>query len=88
MLREGGIRLAQSAFVIWIALTLNFALPRMAPGDPLAYLVGHEVGPASIAMGIFTKEEVATFRKCEDFLWTVRCFLHFYTGRAEELLTF
>jgi [protein-PII] uridylyltransferase len=52
------------------------------------YLVGHEVGPASVAMGIFTKEEVATFRKCEDFLWTVRCFLHFYTGRPEELLSF
>ncbi len=52
------------------------------------YLLGHEVGPASVAMGIFTEEEVATFRKCEDFLWTVRCFLHFHTGRAEERLTF
>ena len=52
------------------------------------YLVGHEVGPASVAMGIFTKEEVRTFRKCENFLWTVRCFLHFYTGRPEELLSF
>jgi [protein-PII] uridylyltransferase len=52
------------------------------------YLLGHEVGPTSVAMGIFTNEEVATFRRCEDFLWTVRCFLHFTTGRAEELLTF
>jgi [protein-PII] uridylyltransferase len=52
------------------------------------YLVGHEVGPASVAMGFFTKEEVRTFRKCENFLWTVRCFLHFYTGRPEELLSF
>jgi [protein-PII] uridylyltransferase len=52
------------------------------------YLLGHEVGQASVAMGIFTEEEVATFRKCEDFLWTVRCFLHFHTGRAEERLTF
>jgi peptide/nickel transport system permease protein len=43
MIREGGIRLAQCAFVIWIALTMNFALPRMAPGDPLDYLVGQEV---------------------------------------------
>jgi peptide/nickel transport system permease protein len=42
MLREAGVRLAQSAFVIWIALTMNFALPRMAPGDPLDYLFGHE----------------------------------------------
>ncbi len=52
------------------------------------YLLGHEVGPTSVAMGIFTDEEVATFRKCEDFLWTVRCFLHFHTGRAEERVTF
>ncbi len=52
------------------------------------YLLGHEVGPDSIAKGVFTREEVATFRRCENFLWTVRCFLHFYTGRPEELLSF
>jgi [protein-PII] uridylyltransferase len=52
------------------------------------YLLGHEVGPESVAKGVFTREEVATFRKCEDFLWTVRCFLHFLTGRPEELLSF
>jgi [protein-PII] uridylyltransferase len=52
------------------------------------YLLGHDVGKESIEKGIFTAEEVATFRKCEDFLWTVRCYLHFYTGRAEELLSF
>ena len=40
---NGGSRLAQSALVIWIALTLNFALPRLAPGDPLAYLFGQDV---------------------------------------------
>jgi [protein-PII] uridylyltransferase len=52
------------------------------------YLLGHEVGPETVAKGIFTKEEAATFRKCENFLWTVRCFLHFYTGRSEELVSF
>ncbi|MGE3229556.1 MAG: [protein-PII] uridylyltransferase [Hyphomicrobium sp.] len=52
------------------------------------YLLGHEVGPETVAKGIFTKEEAATFRRCENFLWTVRCFLHFYTGRPEELLSF
>ncbi|AHB47385.1 PII uridylyl-transferase [Hyphomicrobium nitrativorans NL23] len=52
------------------------------------YLTGHDVGPKTVAMGIFTNEEAATFRKCENFLWTVRCFLHFYTGRPEELLSF
>ena len=28
------------------------------------------------------------FRKSEDFLWAVRCHLHFLTGRAEERLSF
>ena len=38
---------------------------------------------------IFTAaEELPTFRRCEDFLWAVRCHLHFLTGRAEERLTF
>jgi [protein-PII] uridylyltransferase len=52
------------------------------------YLHGQEVGPASVAAGIFTRGEATTFRRCEDFLWTVRCTLHFLTGRAEERLTF
>ena len=37
---------------------------------------------------IFTAEEQATFRRCEDFLWTVRCQLHFVAGRPEERLSF
>jgi len=52
------------------------------------YLLGSELGPETVARGVFTHEEAATFRRCENFLWTVRCFLHFYTGRAEELLSF
>ncbi len=39
-------------------------------------------------VGIFTPEELKTFRHCEDFFWTVRCHLHFLTGRAEERLSF
>ncbi len=38
--------------------------------------------------GIFTPEEVATFNKCEAFLWTVRCHLHFLANKAEERLSF
>ena len=38
--------------------------------------------------GVFTKEEYQTFRKAENFLWAVRCELHFLTGRAEERITF
>jgi [protein-PII] uridylyltransferase len=28
------------------------------------------------------------FRRCENFLWSVRCHMHFLTGRAEERLSF
>ncbi len=52
------------------------------------YIFGQEVGHATVEAGIFTPEEAQTFRRCEDFLWTVRCFLHFMRGRAEEVLTF
>ena len=52
------------------------------------YMYGDDVGPKAVAAGLFTAEEVQTFRRSEDFLWTVRCFLHFLTGRAEERLTF
>ncbi|MGQ0457352.1 MAG: [protein-PII] uridylyltransferase [Hyphomicrobium sp.] len=52
------------------------------------YLLGREVGAAAVEAGIYTPKEAQTFRRCEDFLWTVRCFLHFLTGRAEEVLSF
>ncbi len=35
-------RSGQYLLVVWAALTLNFLLPRMAPGDPLDYLIGPE----------------------------------------------
>ncbi len=38
--------------------------------------------------GVFDKDELALFRRCENFLWSVRCHLHFVTGRAEERLSF
>jgi [protein-PII] uridylyltransferase len=38
--------------------------------------------------GVFDHEEIRLFRRCEDFLWSVRCHLHFITGRAEERLSF
>ncbi len=52
------------------------------------YLYGQGVGAATVAAGIFKQDEVATFRRCEDFLWTIRCYLHFFNGRAEEVLSF
>ncbi|HMM14062.1 MAG TPA: [protein-PII] uridylyltransferase [Parvibaculum sp.] len=41
-----------------------------------------------VAAGVFTRTEFATFRKAEDFLWAVRCELHFLTGRAVDRITF
>jgi [protein-PII] uridylyltransferase len=41
-----------------------------------------------IKRGVFDKQEYQLFRRCEDFLWSVRCHMHFVTGRAEERLSF
>jgi [protein-PII] uridylyltransferase len=41
-----------------------------------------------IARGVFDRGEYRLFRRCEDFLWAVRCHMHFVTGRAEERLSF
>ncbi|MEJ2622972.1 MAG: [protein-PII] uridylyltransferase [Pseudolabrys sp.] len=38
--------------------------------------------------GVFDKSEYALFRRCESFLCSVRCHMHFVTGRAEERLSF
>ena len=38
--------------------------------------------------GVFDAREYRIFRRCADFLWSVRCNLHFATGRAEERLSF
>ena len=41
-----------------------------------------------VAAGLFTRREYLLFLRCEEFLWCVRCHLHFVTGRAEDRLTF
>lgn len=41
-LRRALPRVAQYALVLWVAVTINFALPYLAPGDPVDYLY---VGP-------------------------------------------
>jgi [protein-PII] uridylyltransferase len=45
-------------------------------------------GEELIEHGVFTAEEYGQFRKAEDFLWAVRCHMHFVTGKAEERLHF
>ncbi len=44
--------------------------------------------PSLIDKGVFTRAEVRSFEKAQEFLWTLRCQLHYQTGRAEERLTF
>ena len=41
-----------------------------------------------VEAGVFTPHEYRSFRRCESFLWTVRCELHFLTDRPEERLGF
>ena len=41
-----------------------------------------------VEAGVFSRTEYRSFRRCESFLWSVRCHLHFLTGRPEERLSF
>jgi [protein-PII] uridylyltransferase len=41
-----------------------------------------------VARGVFDAQEYRTFKRCEDFLWSVRCNIHFLTNRPEERLSF
>jgi [protein-PII] uridylyltransferase len=51
-------------------------------------IYGAGPGDDTMPKDVFTPGERATFRRCEQFLWTIRCHLHFLTGRAEERLSF
>ena len=50
----------------------------------------HRVAAARelVAVGLFRAEEYDAFRTAEEFLWAVRCHLHYITGRATDQLTF
>ncbi len=43
---------------------------------------------AMVKVGLFDSTEAGMFRRCNEFLWRVRCHLHFVAGRAEERLSF
>jgi [protein-PII] uridylyltransferase len=45
-------------------------------------------GENFVEAGVYSPSEYGTYRRCEDFLWTVRCHLHFLVNKAEEVLTF
>lgn len=52
------------------------------------YFYRVRTGEELIAKGVFTRREYLLFKKAEDFLWAVRCHMHFLTGKAEERLHF
>src|SRR2546430_1044915 len=41
-----------------------------------------------IKFGVYDPREYRPFRRCGDFLWAVRCNMHFLPGHAEERLSF
>jgi|TARA_B110000305_G_scaffold239421_1_gene307194 [protein-PII] uridylyltransferase len=41
-----------------------------------------------IEKGLLTRSEFRRFEKAEDFLWAIRCHLHFIANRDDELLSF
>jgi [protein-PII] uridylyltransferase len=41
-----------------------------------------------VRLGVLSKSEYARFQKAEDFLWAVRCHMHFITGKPEDRLSF
>ena len=59
----------------------------------LFWLVRHAYGGTTLEdvlknREIFTEDEAKTFRDAGKFLWTVRCHIHYLTGRPEERLSF
>ncbi|WP_412050876.1 [protein-PII] uridylyltransferase [Hoeflea sp. Naph1] len=41
-----------------------------------------------VGLGVLSRREFNLFEKAEDFLWAVRCHMHFLTGKSEERLSF
>ncbi|HET7413381.1 MAG TPA: [protein-PII] uridylyltransferase [Pararhizobium sp.] len=41
-----------------------------------------------VGLGVLSKREYKVLEKAADFLWAVRCQMHFQTGKAEERLSF
>jgi len=70
--KEGKGALRDLNTLFWIAQYLN-------PDTP---------GSQLMQLGFLDNREIVAFNRAFDFLWAVRCHLHFTTGRAEERLTF
>ena len=65
------------------------ARPAHAVLDRQVFLSRQGRAPSWSKAGVFTRRRIPRCSAAaEDFLWAVRCHLHFLTGRAEERLTF
>lgn len=71
-IKEGKGGLRDLHTLFWIAKYLYNV-------DDIAKLVDRKV---------FTAAEVRRFEKAQNFLWTLRCHMHYRAGRADERLTF
>jgi [protein-PII] uridylyltransferase len=52
------------------------------------YFFKVKTGAELVGKGVLSASEYRLFQRAEDFLWAIRCNLHFITGRADEKLTF
>ena len=52
------------------------------------YVLKLEVIEQLIDEGIFTKDEIARLARAQEFLWKMRCHMHYVTNRPSEILNF
>ncbi len=52
------------------------------------YIYGVEEIPAMVALGVISEREARRFAKAQNYLSTVRAYLHYLTDREEDRLTF
>ena len=71
-IKEGKGGLRDLQTLLWIA---RFLKPSDDPGE-------------MVRQGLLTRQSLVRFLRSRRFLWTVRCHLHYLTGRAEDRLTF
>ncbi len=66
----------------------GLARPAHAVLDRQVFLPGQGLGAIWSSSACSRRTEYKLFQKAEDFLWAVRCHMHFLTGKAEERLSF
>ncbi|WP_182419311.1 [protein-PII] uridylyltransferase [Bartonella sp. HY038] len=52
------------------------------------YFYGVKTPEQLVKIGILSRQESNIFKKADDFLWAVRCHMHFLAGKANERLSF